>query len=509
MTADRTARHNGFTLVEVIIVVAILGLVMSALAAAFVVVLRVSPASQTRADDARALLGLTNWVSQDVASAEEDQFIIGPHTSSCSSGVPASTGLLELRWSEGVTIFSVDYRYVPAGSGSGTIHRYSCKDGGAAAGLRVSPTLRDIPSATFAPPAPVNITLVPTTLVDGVTPGSKGLQFQVFVLDEKGAQRELLSLDATTSNRHGELPPIGESGGTNQPPVAVDGVLDPAIAGVASNVALVGSDPEGATPLAFSVVTSTIPSGWTITVADDVATVTPAASAFGTHTFDFAVTDPVAPFAADIGTVTVNVIPPATNQPPNASAVVVTGRADVQMTVPLPVTDPEGESPLTITSVTGVPNNWAGPTISGSNVTFTPHVNASGQFTFNYTAQDAQGATATSTLTINICEAAIQSVDPASVVVNNTGSLQAIVRVTITSNGFCDPLVLTFLSQTTQTVEHVEQFNGGTFVEIGPTEYVWTVPTTPNGNPRRSVELNLRQGANGPLESTATLETRR
>ena len=48
-------------------------------------------------------------------------------------------------------------------------------------------------------PAPVRITPVPTTSVDG-TPGNKGVQLVVIILDDYGVQRELLNLDATTTN---------------------------------------------------------------------------------------------------------------------------------------------------------------------------------------------------------------------------------------------------------------------------------------------------------------------
>lgn len=512
MTAERSTRDDGFTLVEVIIVVAMLGLVMSALAAAFVVVLRVSPASEARADDARALLGLTNWIAQDVASAEEDGFVFGPHASSCTSGVPAATGLLELRWSEDTTDFFVGYRYVAEGPGTGAIVRFSCKDGGAASALRVSPTLRDQPAATFAPPAPVNITPVPTLLADGVTPGNKGVQFQVFVLDANGTQRELLSLDATTSNRHGVLPPIGGSGGTNQPPAAVDGVLDPAIAGAATTVTLVGTDPEGATPLSYTVAPSTVPAGWTISVAGNVATVTPPLTATpGAYAFDFVVGDPVAPFATDSGTISVNVVSPPTNLPPDVPDLLRQARAGTPLLVPLPVTDPENDQPITITSIGNVPVTWPTPTISGLNVTLTPPVGASGQFPLTYTARDGLGNEATGNLTVNICAASITGVTitggSASAKVLGNNRLQEQVRVDISSNGFCDALALTFVSQTGQTVEHVEPMGGGTFVEIGLTEYLWTRPPAPNGT--IAVTLNLRQGGNGPIEDTDVLVTAR
>ena len=139
----------------------------------------------------------------------------------------------------------------------------------------------------------------------------------------------------------------------------------------------------------------------------------------------------------------------------------------------------------------------------------TPHSGASGTYTFPYTVRDPVGATASSTLTINICSATIQSVIPSSVVVNPNGSLASMVTVTISHNGFCDPLVLGFLPSALQAVESPEPFNVGTSVELGANEYVWTVPSGPgNAVKKRVVTLNLRQGANGPIEDTDSLETK-
>jgi prepilin-type N-terminal cleavage/methylation domain-containing protein len=64
----RRLHDRGFTLVETVIVVALMGIVMSVLAATFVVVVRTNPANEARDDGARGLLGLSTWLPEDVSS---------------------------------------------------------------------------------------------------------------------------------------------------------------------------------------------------------------------------------------------------------------------------------------------------------------------------------------------------------------------------------------------------------------------------------------------------------
>ena len=66
-------RSGGFTLVEMLIVVTILGVVMTTLAAVFSVIVRTTPSTEARADDARSLQGLVTWLPQDIDAAPGKQ----------------------------------------------------------------------------------------------------------------------------------------------------------------------------------------------------------------------------------------------------------------------------------------------------------------------------------------------------------------------------------------------------------------------------------------------------
>lgn len=226
--SERATRSEGFTLVETVVVVALLGVVSAVIAAVFVTIARTSPVSQDRADDARSLLGLTTWLPQDVGSASPSGFTDGPHTSACGSGVdPSSQGLLQLTWSEGGATLVADYRFVLESSGLGRIVRYTCRSGQAAVKDTLTSPLAPIPPSAPSPPsenpAPVDLTMFGT-------PGDyRGVKFDVIVLDDDGSSlRSLLSLDAYTANIPSTLPPTTTIGTTtttaavNIPPFAAD-----------------------------------------------------------------------------------------------------------------------------------------------------------------------------------------------------------------------------------------------------------------------------------------------
>jgi len=502
LTDSRSRRTDrGFTLIEVLVVVVVLGMVMTALAAAFVVIVKANPTTDARTDDARSLDNLTTWLSRDVSSTLESGFVVGAAGSSCT-GVPASKGLLELQWSEAGTTYVSNYRYVSTGSTTGTIHRYTCMLSQPASDLKLTPDLTNISTGTLAP-APVDVTLVPTT--NGHA-GSKGIQFVVTVVDPSGAKRELLSLDATTSNVVSTLPPAGGGGGpTNTAPSSPDGTTS-VTAGQSNTYPLPASDPQGDT-LTTTLNTSGLPAGLTVTppTAPSV-TVTIAASATvtpGSYTFGYAVTDTGGLTSNPAGTVTVIVNAATGNQPPTATAASTTATRGVQVVVPLTVSDPEDGSNVTV-SVTPV-SGW---TIAVDNATkkvsITPPASAVNTTVLTYTVTDTAGGTATSTITVQVCTVTIQSVteNPVFVYTNgtNAGELKKDPIITITTNGACSALVLGFKPKAADTIETTEVFGSGTSVKILGSKYIWDIPAV-----SRDVALNVRQGANGPVEATANL----
>ena len=509
----RTER-DGFTLIETIMVVGLLGLVSLVIAMTFSVITRTTPSTEARTDDSRSLLGLTNWIAQDVSSTSEDGFDFDYTMSGCASGIPASKQLVRLNWQDGSTTYVADYRYVHD-SDTGTIFRYSCKAGEAARAFRLTAELQNASTGTFQP-APVAIARVPTVMADG-TNGYKGLQMQVFVYDNSGAQRELLSLDATTDNVMTTLPPIGGGGGSaNQTPTAAPSTAA-VTAGQSVTFMLSASDAEGVNQLVttFPDTTTWPPNGypnlWNVTTSGINVTVTPDLAATGSYTFAYRVTDSGSPAKSADSTITVTVAPVQTNQPPTASPVTIYATRGVESTVDLSlyVTDPESQSVTYAINASTLPNNWATPTLTGSILHVTPHNSAAGQYSMTYTATDSGGASSPATsITINVCNATISSTNAPNqgVTVNSDGSLAQSVQVNITDTTFCGPLVLGFKPKASQAVESTETFGTDTFVVVQTTEYIWDVPTSNSGITNT---LNLRQGANGPIVDTDTFKTKK
>jgi prepilin-type N-terminal cleavage/methylation domain-containing protein len=142
-TVTRTTRggDRGFTLIELLMVVAMLGIVGSAIAAAFTVIVRTTPQTEIRIDDARSTRALATWLSHDTTSAprfipEQAQGGIDvtqaatPDNNDCGG---AGSNILHLQWTEdGFTdrTFVANYRYVDDGS-EGRVVRYTCSRVGA------------------------------------------------------------------------------------------------------------------------------------------------------------------------------------------------------------------------------------------------------------------------------------------------------------------------------------------------------------------------------------------
>src|SRR4051794_11994302 len=67
-------KNRGFTLIETIIVVGLIGIIAVALAATFTVIVRTQAPNEVRADDARTSLGLTTYLPEDVDSTPASGF---------------------------------------------------------------------------------------------------------------------------------------------------------------------------------------------------------------------------------------------------------------------------------------------------------------------------------------------------------------------------------------------------------------------------------------------------
>ena len=189
------SKDSGFTLTELLVVVVVVGIVASVLAAVFSVIVRTAPSAQARADDSRSLLGITTYFPEDVSSTpRKSASTPGPEwdvlpgsISGCSGGtVPGSTNLIKLRWSEATSSsinYEASYRFV--NDGGWRIQRVSCANSGTATFINVTTELPP-PSAS-----PVSVALVTDTLVNEIT----GAQMSITTL-----QGDTIRVDATSNS---------------------------------------------------------------------------------------------------------------------------------------------------------------------------------------------------------------------------------------------------------------------------------------------------------------------
>lgn len=501
ITADDRVVDAGFTLTELLVTVFLLGLIAPVLAMAFTVVVRVTPTAEDRTDDARSLLSLTAWLSQDVSSTREDAFYLGesaPGGGCLASSLPsASINLLELHWNEGTENYVANYRWLPTGPSMGRIYRYACQQGQTAVSSSMTPELNEVATGQFKP-APVEIT---RTLDAGKT---KGVQFVVLIYDKYGVQRELISLDATTTNVPNTLPDgSGGSPGTNTAPTASDLLMT--ITPPASQTELLPATDADADTL-FVTFPNGFPGGWNLLAVGLTVQVTPdPAAAPGEYDITYRVTDPTGATADAILKVTISAVTP--NQPPIANAVSMPASKSTPSLATLVFSDPEGETLTPTFDTSALPSGWDVQFVPPNQVQVTPSATATGTTVIPYSVTDSLGATATSQVTVNVCTVSLVSVSPDTVVVKNNGDLFSDVTVAISTNGACAPLVLGFLPNSTSTVESTVTFNASNVATIPKNSaFAWLRP--PAGSPR-VVALNVRQGANGPVELTANLTTTR
>jgi len=204
-------KDRGFTLPEVLIVVVLMGLLMSAIAAVFSVIVRTVPTTENRVDDARSLLGLTAWLPPDVnstpavaiASAAANWNTAVGAPSGCSSG-DVGVNLVVLNWSEQTgsspTSYTANYRLADDDGVGSTMWRISCTDGGVG-------TAREL--VRYLPPMstnPVAVTIRDKTDNSGATT-VVGLSMSVTTVSG-----DVLRFDAQSNNPDDELEAIPTPG---------------------------------------------------------------------------------------------------------------------------------------------------------------------------------------------------------------------------------------------------------------------------------------------------------
>lgn len=118
--ADR--RSTGFTLIEVLISITILGVIMSVLALAMGAILRTVPTNAERVDEARYTRSLQSFLLRDLLSTPRDSIETDPVQGLCSPG-DGTANLVQLVWDDNSTTHVADYRFAP----NGDVERITCQ----------------------------------------------------------------------------------------------------------------------------------------------------------------------------------------------------------------------------------------------------------------------------------------------------------------------------------------------------------------------------------------------
>lgn len=446
MTHDRNRRDDsGITLVEVLISVALMAMLATVVSGALIVTLRTSPAVADRADAAVNVQGLVTWLPQDVDSAEPGSFDTNQATTSGCAGVDPGFNLFKVTWSETITStvdYAASYRYV-AEAGGGGIFRVYCTVGQAPSVVKLTGRI---------PPWVAGSEPVKIILDDLVAPFDGEVDSAKFLV--KPLVGKTIVIDATSKNPNETLtttttpttPTTTAPPPPNQPPTVAD-VSVTVTSGTAVSVSLPASDPEGA---AVAVSVAAVPAGWTVTPGPGVSLVVtaPAAAEGTSEVVTYTATDPLGASAS--AQLTISVIAPTVNQPPQASAATVSVGAGDAITFGLPATDPENGA-LTAT-FSGVPAEWTA-TAAGLAATITPPSNAVlGDYTIGYTVTDPGGLASSSTITVTVtgpppCVISTPVLSQSSVALkkNNPDAISKDVEVSITIlSGYCVGLSLNY-----------------------------------------------------------------
>lgn len=499
MTANMsTRRDRGMTLIELLITLTIIGTLAGAMALIITTVLKLSPTSEGRIDDANALLTLTAFMPEDVNSTPigttatpAGGFEFAKGLDSGCSGPTTGINLVRMTWIEEAATtqtFVAAYRYENSGDGY-RIMRYTCLASQAPRIAEMSNVLASIDETTWNPgDAPVSV-------VEHVEAGlTTGLTFKVDTLN--GDQ---FTVEMRTNDLAEELPPVPPFNIAlippgNQPPQAGNvAVTTPQFVPV--NVGIPASDPDGD---GLTLVKMTGPSSWSYSISGLTMRITPNGLAGGTQIVQYRVMDPWGEVA--FGEIEVTVGPAPLNNPPTAGNVTDTVVVGTNLIIDLPVSDPDG-NPLTVT--TSAPDPSLNVGINGTQLIVSSDGTAPGPLSFTYTVSDGFGGTATATvnLTITMSSCSVSGLTPSSTTVElkNNGYLKNTVTFTVAYTGTCSDLVLAFDNNLADGYQPIYlQFGAGTSVthQGNSGGLKWTL-----GNHT----MTLQQGESGSAILTANM----
>lgn len=197
-------RNDGFTLIELVVVVALLGLISAVLASAIVVVLRNNPANTERLDDSRVVKGLVTWLPQDIDSTPTGGFETDRNAPTGCSGANPGVSILKLTWTEQLngttTRFRSNYRYVTEGE-QATVVRITCHGTGAEplgapATITVASSLQPLPGDWDPGELPARVVLT-----------YNGPEVQLVRTELRTATGKVMRVEAASKNPSATLPP--------------------------------------------------------------------------------------------------------------------------------------------------------------------------------------------------------------------------------------------------------------------------------------------------------------
>ena len=212
-------------------------------------------------------------------------------------------------------------------------------------------------------------------------------------------------ISTSGTNTEGQVGGLVFLVGTNTPPVASPIAMS-AIGGHPATLTIIGgasapTDADG-DPLTITAVQSPTPNGGTVTINGTNVTYTSPNAFSGTDTFTYTVSDGYG--GSSTATVTVTV---TANSPPVTSPLVMGAVSGQPATLKIiggasAPTDPNDDSPLTVTAVQSPTPNGGTVTTDGTNVTYTSLSAFAGTDTFTYTVGDGHGGFSTNTVTVSV-----------------------------------------------------------------------------------------------------------
>lgn len=288
--ADRAAspsrrRADGFTLIEVLIVVSMVAIVTTVLAATVTVVLKTAPPAEVRTDDARSVQGLVTWLPQDIDAAPPGGFNRDHAYWPCGGSAPAdSHNIITAEWTESSASeqrFAASYRYDLTGDGW-HMARYSCVASGSgpmSAAERINLT-SELPAwSVSSPPARVSmcrsaVTAGATCPVSDIIPDSDVAPIEVhsmklFIQRLDGV---VATIDAAPKNPDQSLADDPNASPNLRPELAVVNATLQMYAGDTTTIDVVSThgaaDPEG-DPISVALdSTEPLPTGVTAVASD-------------------------------------------------------------------------------------------------------------------------------------------------------------------------------------------------------------------------------------------------